>query len=826
MASKFSAGRSATPLRAPALVAGQSLIASVFQHSPMGVVEVSPSLNVLYANARVCRILESADIMGKNLSNFCDSDGLKVIQQKMQSRAEGKTEEYRLTMTTAKGKRIPVAVIAMPVKDSRGSFTGVISFVQSLEVQESLAAIDVTMGNFRTAKEILNGVAAQIRSIIPFDLFNAIVYNDDLTQARVLASYPEGNRWAKKWYDITQGQRDILKVSTTVRENVSSLLNRVGASDRAAVEDFLRQGFKTLIRYPVTREGKIVAAVTLFSKREDAFTDSEIIHLPIPLGKALLTALYFEERSDLTFRLSLITSLANCGSNKQLSERIVNAISQHYGWASVSLFRLDNQAREFFQEAQMATEPGFEIKSGFRQSFDDGILGKCLHQRADVHVHNIEECSDYRRGMFTDARYAQRLKSELCLRIVVDDRVWGILNIEDVYQNAFSSKDQQDLRSLLNEVSSLIARRRTDNLMNALFDRSPYALLVVGHNGRIRKANRAAHVLLELPDGTPNGATIGDYCKDKDIALRIEHAREPKASEITLVSSKRREIAVTLESSDLGDDVGGKLLVFKSLMIEDYERRIKDLRALFYEISAQAKTPLSLAFKWVKDARKSIAAKASRRGIPKVFESGKGLEDTAMTLEHVLQQLIKLDTTINKLELYHDPLSAGFNPVLVDLLSLVDSIRHEFPPSENQWIHLRSLGDSFQIMGDIYQLTFIFRTLLSYFLRLRAGDHTVSIQLGATSQGIEVILCGLLHGKNIEKQNQLYEDAHLLAIKSEIQVGHSIINSFVGNHEGARYSGIHHGDKEMRCTMSFVAYQTKPLAGAPTQANAAAGSRE
>ena len=59
--------------------------------------------------------------------------------------------------------------------------------------------------------------------------------------------------------------------------------------------------------------------------------------------------------------------------------------------------------------------------------------------------------------------------------------------------------------------------------------------------------------------GPQSGPQIGDYCKDKDVALRIEHAREPDASEITLVSSKRREIVVTLESSDLGDDVGGKL---------------------------------------------------------------------------------------------------------------------------------------------------------------------------------------------------------------------------------------------------------------------------
>ena len=169
--------------------------------------------------------------------------------------------------------------------------------------------------------------------------------------------------------------------------------------------------------------------------------------------------------------------------------------------------------------------------------------------------------------------------------------------------------------------------------------------------------------------------------------------------------------------------------------------------------------------------------------------SVKVLEEAEATLGHALQQLVKLELTINKLELYHDPLSAGFNPILIDLVALVDSILQEFPPADRRWINVKATVDTLLILGDVYQLSFVIRTLLSYFVRVRAGDHAVSMNIDIRGGAAAIRIAGFLHAKNIDKQKSVYEDHYLSQVQAELQVGHSIINAFVANHSGASYSG-------------------------------------
>jgi PAS domain-containing protein len=763
------------------------------------------------------QVLEISDITNRTLKNFFDDPNLQVFERHFALRKDGKSEEYELCLRTSSGRLVPIFVVSMPIYNEKGKFIGSIGIIKDLEMEKSVQQIDLHIEKFNTAEEILVATAEEIKKLVQFDLLTVTVYDRGLNWARILVSYPKeaSPNWPKRWFQIETSVRQWASDATVKSESVESLLTRVSGSDQLVVHDLRKRGLKSFIRYPVVRGGEMVAALNLFSKKENAFLELQNKFVGLPLSKAILTALYFEDRAELDFRLKLITSLAKCETNKDLARLIVDRICAHYKWASVTIFRVDDAKKIFYVETQAAIRPGLRLKEGHTQKWNEGMLGECFHQKCDQNIGDVRKSASYMRDIFQDSQEAQKIKSAMCFRIMVGGRVWGLLDIEDVYEHAFSDGEFANIRELVDEVAELVARRHADNLMNALFAQTPYGIFVTTLDGKIQQVNKAAENLLGLTPQQIVGRKVSDFCRDREIGLQVDETPEPKAVEIVLLDAKQREVPVVLEGRELGNDIGRRLITCKSIILENQEQRIKDLAAIFYEIAAQTRTPLSLAFKWAKDVRNELSQQEKSRSLIDIFGQTKRLGGWVNTLSGVAQQLVKVDTVIRRLALYDDPHKLAFEPIVLSFPRLLQSVIDELPQVESEHIERCVEINEDKIQGDPYQLGFILRTLLSYFIRLRSGDRKVKIKASNRDTFLVVSVEGPYPGKNIERQRDTGHDPVLAEVKTEIQLGERIIRAFVGNHPGATFSDISFGDKNMQCELSFVCHKGKQFTQAP-----------
>ena len=121
---------------------------------------------------------------------------------------------------------------------------------------------------------------------------------------------------------------------------------RGARAEPTVMDSFLRQGFRSLVRYPVFREERLVVSLSLSSTTLDAFNEHHCKLLQaLPIDSALIHALHYEEQAEGGFRFRLLNEMTNCHSNKALSHLIVQHISDHYQWAHVSLFEIDEHAK-------------------------------------------------------------------------------------------------------------------------------------------------------------------------------------------------------------------------------------------------------------------------------------------------------------------------------------------------------------------------------------------------------------------------------------------------------------------------------------------------
>jgi Nif-specific regulatory protein len=89
------------------------------------------------------------------------------------------------------------------------------------------------------------------------------------------------------------------------------------------------------------------------------------------------------------------------------------------------------------------------------QPLEDGMIGRCLRERAPVLVNDVRISPDYQSTPET-----ADVRSELVAPLMVESEVWGAINLEELVENAFDDEDAQLLCILANQVAAAIRSAR------------------------------------------------------------------------------------------------------------------------------------------------------------------------------------------------------------------------------------------------------------------------------------------------------------------------------------------------------------------------------
>jgi PAS domain S-box-containing protein len=569
-----------------------------------------------------------------------------------------------------------------------------------------------------------------------------------------------------KWYDISPITQGLLEQRTvTLISDLPEFFCRQGLNESPdrTIKSFLARGFRSMIRYPVFRNGRLVASYSFFNTRPDGFdeTHRKIVQA-LPIDSALITALNYQTTSELGFRFDLLKKLVACHENRRLSGLLVKEIFAYYQWANVSIFDVDTLTDSIVLNNQKAVSKHFQLPAKHRQRLDKGLLGLAYRQGQAVNVGNVEE------GVFREhfIKACPLTVSELCIPLRANGRIVALLNIEDHHENAFSPEEVRSLEVLLDEAGAVFERIRRDNVGRAAFQTTPSAVFVIDKLGMVRSANPAASRLLGYSEPL-EGKNLGELFQDKALGEAFVAADNAVSKEVILLRADGSPVSVLMGGSLLGAQFEGERVISaKDLQGYIRSEETKFLGQIYYEIATQYKTPLALVFSWLKMLRESES-------------------DLVMdVVEKCLRQLNKIELTIDRLALFDKSRPApSYDPALIDLRELFRNITDDFPLAERKRIKFEWLGETYLIRGDSFQLSFVFKTILSYFIRSSASDQSdITVQCVGGKEEIAICLKGPWAGLIARDHGRRRSDAVLSRILWEMAFGEEAIARFLKNH--------------------------------------------
>jgi len=384
--------------------------------------------------------------------------------------------------------------------------------------------------------------------------------------------------------------------------------------------------------------------------------------------------------------------------------------------------------------------------------------------------------------------YEQESNSELCVPIMACGRPVWLINIEDPQENAFSSDEVEELQMVHGEIGAILEQAFQHHFLRETLEYSSDAIIVTNSAWEVRKFNPAVKKLLGYFDADLHTISLETLFVDQGIWQWLQKGGQIPGQEIEMRHKKGEAVTVYLSTTEMPQEVGGTLLVARDLSAVKRLEELDYLGKLYYEIAIQTKTPLSLLFSWLKRLQGEISPKVCRD-----------------TLSKAIKQLRKLTLTYDRLALYDK--SQGlvpYQPLLFDMAEIMDLLPEEFPQTEWQKVTVVKEQDLPLLRGDIFQLTFCFETILSYFLRVASEEGKVTVAVGHQDGRISVRLRGAVPEL---PESVADKDAATIARLSEtvadMALGDKVIRAFVSN-QGGTYTTVREGN-ELEFTIELKA---------------------
>ncbi|MBE7556485.1 MAG: GAF domain-containing protein [Anaerolineales bacterium] len=319
----------------------------------------------------------------------------------------------------------------------------------------SLNAISALIGTSLDVEHLMDEILAQVQKTIDFDSATLLLLKGDFLEAaasRGFSDYRRGmniyrrNEKNSAWHAVNNKLPLIIKdVTQSEYWEPRPELSRI----------------RSWLGVPLIYKDRVVGVLTLDKNEPDAFTDTDaryVFTLAYQIGIAVENAQLFEEWEDQATRLKLINEVAREISTilemNNLFEALAKAIYERLHYDRVAILQVD-ETRSFlilkaiYGEAPPSLTPGL-----YRQSIDDGLIGKAIRLGQSLLVNNVSKDSDVLtfEGM--------EIRSELVVPIFVENQVEAVINIDQSYAGGFSDHDLWTLNSLASQAATALANAR------------------------------------------------------------------------------------------------------------------------------------------------------------------------------------------------------------------------------------------------------------------------------------------------------------------------------------------------------------------------------
>jgi diguanylate cyclase (GGDEF)-like protein/PAS domain S-box-containing protein len=135
---------------------------------------------------------------------------------------------------------------------------------------------------------------------------------------------------------------------------------------------------------------------------------------------------------------------------RQIAEATVEELHRAFGYHMCAVIRVREDGRVHALAVRGSPFIDLAMRE-WSQPVGDGMIGRCLRERAPLLLNDVRTSSDYESTPET-----ADVRSELVAPLMVDGSAWGALNLEELVENAFDDEDAQLLCILANQVAAAI----------------------------------------------------------------------------------------------------------------------------------------------------------------------------------------------------------------------------------------------------------------------------------------------------------------------------------------------------------------------------------
>ena len=135
---------------------------------------------------------------------------------------------------------------------------------------------------------------------------------------------------------------------------------------------------------------------------------------------------------------------------REIAEATVDELHRAFGYHMCAVIRVREDERVHALAVRGSPFIDLAMRK-WSQPVGDGMIGRCLRERAPLLLNDVRTSSEYQSTPET-----ADVRSELVAPLMVDGTVWGALNLEELVENAFDDEDAQLLCILANQVAAAI----------------------------------------------------------------------------------------------------------------------------------------------------------------------------------------------------------------------------------------------------------------------------------------------------------------------------------------------------------------------------------
>jgi len=483
--------------KAEALRTSEARYRELYENAPVAYVSVNGASEIQMANRRAAALLGTAKetLLGKTLTHFCadTAEAAETIEQ-LTACIRGSTRLYdqEVQICRADGEQIWVSMSIQPIEPrdaEKQCLVMMADITERMEMEtalreardeleervqartaeleatndqlrrqtkrlEALREVDRAILSAESPREIASVAVQRAQSLIPCERVSVALFVGDNDRVTVLTAQQDDESVLERGTDAP-----LAAFPLTDRLKAGRIEDMPDFSDvpSTPITDRLREaGIRSAITVPMHVEDDLIGTVNLGASEPHAFTDEErrigrelADHLAIALRQSRLLEAVQEQREQLATLRDIDQAILAAESPEEIASEALQRVRAILPFKSATVTVIDWDA----DEAHVLAAPDNVLDAPTTLPLDEIYLSDA------VKAGETEVIADDAYEPVPEAKqrmHEMGLRAILCLPMVVEDEVIGVVHVGRTEPNAFTDEDWQVGRELADHMAIAI----------------------------------------------------------------------------------------------------------------------------------------------------------------------------------------------------------------------------------------------------------------------------------------------------------------------------------------------------------------------------------